>query len=31
VARHKLASMGITIDELTSTQKKYMSGWEQGT
>jgi adenosylhomocysteinase len=31
VARHKLASMGITIDELTTTQKKYMSGWEQGT
>ncbi len=31
VARHKLASMGIEIDELTSEQKKYMSGWEQGT
>lgn len=31
VARHKLASMGITIDELTTDQKKYMSGWEQGT
>jgi adenosylhomocysteinase len=31
VARHKLASMGINIDELTSDQKKYMSGWEQGT
>jgi adenosylhomocysteinase len=31
VARHKLASMGITIDELTVSQKKYMSGWEQGT
>jgi adenosylhomocysteinase len=31
VARHKLASMGISIDELTSEQKKYMSGWEQGT
>jgi adenosylhomocysteinase len=31
VARHKLASMGISIDELTSDQKKYMSGWEQGT
>jgi adenosylhomocysteinase len=31
VARHKLASMGITIDELTTAQKKYMSGWEQGT
>jgi adenosylhomocysteinase len=31
VARHKLASMGITIDELTVSQKKYMTGWEQGT
>jgi adenosylhomocysteinase len=31
VARHKLASMGIEIDELTSAQKRYMSGWEQGT
>lgn len=31
VAREKLASMGITLDELTVTQKKYMTGWEQGT
>jgi adenosylhomocysteinase len=31
VARHKLSSMGINIDELTVSQKKYMSGWEQGT
>jgi adenosylhomocysteinase len=31
VARHKLASMGIEIDELTGEQKRYMSGWEQGT
>jgi adenosylhomocysteinase len=31
VAREKLASMGISIDELTQTQKKYMTGWEQGT
>ncbi len=31
VAREKLASMGITIDALTATQKQYMSGWEQGT
>jgi adenosylhomocysteinase len=31
VARHKLASMGIEIDALTSDQKRYMSGWEQGT
>lgn len=27
----KLASMGIKIDSLTDFQKKYMSGWEQGT
>ncbi len=31
VAREKLASMGITIDALTASQKQYMSGWEQGT
>jgi adenosylhomocysteinase len=31
VAREKLASMGIRLDELTSKQKAYMSGWEQGT
>ena len=31
VAREKLGSMGISIDELTGDQKKYMSGWEQGT
>ncbi len=31
VSRHKLASMGITIDQLTAEQKRYMSGWEQGT
>jgi adenosylhomocysteinase len=31
VARQKLASMGINIDELTAEQKRYMSGWEQGT
>jgi adenosylhomocysteinase len=31
VAHHKLASMGIEIDELTAEQKRYMSGWEQGT
>ena len=31
VAREKLGSMGISIDSLTSTQKQYMSGWEQGT
>jgi len=31
IAHHKLASMGITIDQLTAEQKRYMSGWEQGT
>ena len=31
VARHKLASMGIAIDELTTSQKKYMTSWDQGT
>jgi len=31
VSREKLSSMGINIDELTVSQKKYMSGWEQGT
>jgi adenosylhomocysteinase len=31
VARHKLASMGIAIDELTAEQRSYMTGWEQGT
>src|SRR5438876_6434311 len=31
VARHKLSSMGIEIDELTPEQRRYMSGWEQGT
>src|SRR5262249_15112941 len=31
VARRKLASMGIEIDQLTAEQKRYMSGWEQGT
>jgi adenosylhomocysteinase len=31
VARHKLASMGIQIDDLTAEQKRYLSGWEHGT
>jgi adenosylhomocysteinase len=31
VAQQKLDSMGIRIDELTQSQKKYMTGWEQGT
>jgi adenosylhomocysteinase len=31
VARTKLTSMGIEIDTLTKEQKRYMTGWEQGT
>jgi adenosylhomocysteinase len=31
VARLKLASMGIEIDALSEAQRKYMTGWEQGT
>ena len=31
VARLKLASMGITIDELTEEQEKYLTSWEEGT
>ena len=31
VARLKLASMGITIDELTEEQEKYLTSWEAGT
>jgi adenosylhomocysteinase len=31
VAQHKLASMGISIDQLSEAQKRYMTGWEQGT
>jgi adenosylhomocysteinase len=31
VARLKLESMGIQIDELTDEQQKYLSSWEEGT
>ncbi len=31
VARLKLQSMGITIDQLTPEQKRYLTSWEQGT
>ncbi|MBI2611150.1 adenosylhomocysteinase [Candidatus Gottesmanbacteria bacterium] len=31
IARMKLESMGIYIDTLTSTQKKYLSDWREGT
>ncbi|MGE5581199.1 MAG: adenosylhomocysteinase, partial [Bacillota bacterium] len=31
IARLKLKSMGVEIDELTAEQKKYLSSWESGT
>ncbi|MHA1144385.1 MAG: adenosylhomocysteinase [Candidatus Helarchaeota archaeon] len=31
VASLKLAAMGISIDELTSEQEKYLSSWDEGT
>ena len=31
IARLKLASMGIKIDNLTAEQKKYLTSWEMGT
>ena len=31
IARLKLASMGIRIDNLTTEQKKYLASWEMGT
>jgi len=31
VARLKLQSMGISIDSLTTEQRKYLTSWEQGT
>lgn len=31
IARLKLLSMGVVIDELTSEQQKYLSAWEHGT
>jgi adenosylhomocysteinase len=31
VAREKLASMGITLDKLSTDQEAYLSGWEHGT
>lgn len=31
VAKLKLESMGVNIDELTEEQEKYLSGWEEGT
>ncbi len=31
VARLKLAALGVSIDELTDEQRKYLSSWEMGT
>ena len=31
IARIKLRTMGVSIDELSDEQKKYISGWEEGT
>jgi adenosylhomocysteinase len=31
IAKLKLESMGINIDELTEEQKKYMASWKEGT
>ncbi len=31
IARTKLSTMGIEIDELTEEQKKYLASWEMGT
>ena len=31
VASLKLGAMGISIDELTAEQKKYLSSWQEGT
>jgi len=31
VARLKLETLGVEIDELTEAQRKYLSGWEEGT
>ncbi len=31
VARLKLETMGVRIDELTTDQQSYLSGWEEGT
>jgi adenosylhomocysteinase len=31
IARMKLQSMGIQIDQLTDEQEQYLASWEQGT
>jgi adenosylhomocysteinase len=31
IARLKLASRGVEIDDLTEVQKRYLASWDQGT
>ena len=31
VARLKLEALGITIDEMTEEQQRYVASWQQGT
>ena len=31
IARLKLASRGVEIDDLTEIQRKYLASWDQGT
>ena len=31
IARLKLATMGVEIDELTEEQAKYLASWDEGT
>jgi adenosylhomocysteinase len=31
IARLKLASRGVEIDDLTEIQQKYLASWDQGT
>ncbi|MEA2006058.1 MAG: adenosylhomocysteinase, partial [Acidobacteriota bacterium] len=31
IASMKLKSLGVKIDKLTSEQKKYLAGWQEGT
>lgn len=31
IARLKLKALGVSIDQLTPEQKKYLSSWQEGT
>ena len=31
IARLKLATMGVDIDQLTEEQEKYLASWDEGT